>query len=110
MRKTIHGQDQKIFRLLLRHLRTQAGFRQEDLARKLGQAQSFVSKYEMGERRLDLIELRQICHKLGVSLHQFTLMLEKQLSKGTLAVSWVREKAEPYGKRRKRRESRKQPT
>ena len=42
--------------------------RQVDLARRLGRPQSFVSKYESGERRVDLVELRAICGELGVSL------------------------------------------
>jgi transcriptional regulator with XRE-family HTH domain len=33
--------------------------------------QSFVSKYESGERRLDLIELQQVCDALGVDLLVF---------------------------------------
>ena len=47
-----------------------AGFRQADLAKVLRQHQSFVSKYESGERSLDLIELQSICGALGVSLHR----------------------------------------
>ena len=53
---------------MLRELRVRAGLRQVDLARLLRQPQSFVSKYESGERRLDLIELREVCHALGVTL------------------------------------------
>lgn len=39
-----------------------------DLAERLDRPQSFVSKYEAGERRLDLVELRGICIVPGVSL------------------------------------------
>ncbi len=53
-----------------------AGLRQADLARKLGEPQSFVSKYESGERRLDVLELRQLCTILGVSLAEFVCQLE----------------------------------
>lgn len=53
---------------LLRDIRTEAGLRQVDLARKLGRPQSFVSKYESGERRLDLVELSEICDAVGIPL------------------------------------------
>jgi len=61
---------------LLRQMRLDAGMRQADLAQKLGEPQSFVSKYESGERRLDVLELRQICKILGVSLAEFVRRLE----------------------------------
>jgi transcriptional regulator with XRE-family HTH domain len=51
---------------LLRDLRKEAGLRQTDLAKKLEKPQSYVSKYESGERRLDLLELEQVCQALGV--------------------------------------------
>jgi len=54
--------------MILRQMREDAGIHQADLARKLGKPQSFVSRYEAGERRLDLIELRQVCQVLGTSL------------------------------------------
>ncbi len=45
-----------------------AGLRQVDVAEALDVPQSFVSKYETGERRLDLIELRQVCGALSITL------------------------------------------
>ncbi|MYB15481.1 MAG: helix-turn-helix transcriptional regulator [Chloroflexi bacterium] len=62
---------------LLRQTRKEAGLRQIDVARRLGQTQSFVSKYESGERRLDLIELRAICSALGIPLSDFVARFEK---------------------------------
>lgn len=56
---------------LLRQVRRDAGLRQVDLAQLLGQPQSFVSKYESGERRLDLVQLEQICKAVGISLEEF---------------------------------------
>jgi transcriptional regulator with XRE-family HTH domain len=61
---------------LLRDVRTEAGLRQEDLAKKLKQSQSFVSKYESGERRLDLLELKQICRAVGLTLSEFVRRFE----------------------------------
>ncbi len=51
---------------LLRDARRQAGLRQEDLAGRLGRSQSYVAKFETGERRLDVYELRLVCEALGV--------------------------------------------
>ena len=45
---------------LLREIRAEAGLRQIDLAKRLDQPQSYVSKYEAGERRLDIIELENV--------------------------------------------------
>jgi transcriptional regulator with XRE-family HTH domain len=53
---------------LLKQVRTESGLRQIDLAKKLHQPQSFVSKYESGERRLDLLELDQVCRACGTTL------------------------------------------
>ena len=61
---------------ILRKTRREAGLNQAQLARRLGKPQSFVSKYESGERRIDLIELREICRELGVSLVDVVRELE----------------------------------
>jgi transcriptional regulator with XRE-family HTH domain len=65
--------------LLLRQMRTEAGLTQTEIAQRLGQPQSFVSKYESGERRLDVLELRQVCAVVGVSLADFVRRLERAL-------------------------------
>ncbi len=65
---------------LLRDLRTEAGLRQTDLAERLGLPQSFVSKYESGERRLDILEVRQVCLVLGIPLVEFVQRLEETLT------------------------------
>ncbi len=56
---------------LLRRLRIEANLTQAQLARNIGQTQSYVSKYEAGEQRLDLMELESICDALGISLLEF---------------------------------------
>ena len=68
--------EKKRFLSLVRQMRIDAGLRQADLARKLGEPQSFVSRYESGDRRLDVLELRQICEVLGVSLADFITRLD----------------------------------
>lgn len=61
---------------LLRSIRADAGLRQSDLASRLSRPQSYVSKYESGERRLDFVELREICLALGVPLVDFVARYE----------------------------------
>ena len=78
---------QRRLRELLREVRTEAGLRQEDLARLLRQSQSFVSKYESGERRLDLLELQQICEAVGLTLEQFVRKFEGSLDETGKAIS-----------------------
>lgn len=80
MEKELHATHQKVLQDLLRQVRLDAGFRQVDLAERLAQPQSFVSKYESGERRLDVLELRQICQTMGLSLGEFVAKLEDALS------------------------------
>jgi transcriptional regulator with XRE-family HTH domain len=56
---------------LLRQIRVEANLTQLQVAERLGHAQSYVSKYETGEQRLDLIELDAICAAVGVPLLKF---------------------------------------
>jgi len=79
MEKSIFTVEQRKLRELLRQVRLGAGLRQSDLAKKLRQPQSFVSKYESGERRLDMLEVRQICAAIGISLQDFVARLEESL-------------------------------
>ena len=76
MDKSLYSGRQERLQRLLREIRTKAGLRQVDLAEKLCQPQSFVSKYERGERRLDVIELEQVCECCGVTLGAFVSKLE----------------------------------
>jgi transcriptional regulator with XRE-family HTH domain len=71
--------DQKKLQILLRVVRIKAGLTQEEVARRLGRPQSFVSKYETGERRLDILELRQVLAALGLPLKEFVRTLEALL-------------------------------
>ena len=56
---------------LLKQVRLDSNLTQADLAARLGQSQSYVSKYESGEQRLDLIELEAICKAVDISLKKF---------------------------------------
>ncbi len=80
VKKSIHTAHQKEVQALLRSMRMRAGLRQSELAERLGCPQSFVSKYENGERRLDILELRQVCEAMGTSLLRFVQELEQRLT------------------------------
>lgn len=66
--------------LLLKELRQKNAIRQVDMAKLLNVPQSFVSKYESGARQLDILELRQICKILGISLNDFVKKLEERIN------------------------------
>lgn len=72
---------------MLTELRRDKGVTQEALAESLGMPQSYVSKYELGERRLDLVETFQICRALNVDfvvfVQQFAKRVESEGGSGT---------------------------
>lgn len=70
----------KILAKLLREIRMNANLRQVDLAERLNLPQSFISKYESGERRLDLIELRRICSALEIPLEEIVRHFEDRIN------------------------------
>ena len=76
MPKFTGTKEQKLLQELLRELRSEAGFTQKDLAARLGEPQSYVSKYESGERRLDFLEIRHLCKQFGITLSDFSTRLE----------------------------------
>jgi transcriptional regulator with XRE-family HTH domain len=80
MTKSIHTREQLRLQILLRKIRAEAGLTQQVLAQRLRLPQSFVSKYESGERMLDVMELRNVCNVLGVSFPDFARRLEKEIS------------------------------
>ena len=65
MPRSVFSRKYKRFRELVVGARKQAGLTQAELARKLGKPQSFVSKYELGERRLDVVEFLEVASALG---------------------------------------------
>ena len=81
VKKSLNKKEHKILLEQLYRLRMSSGLRQSDLADKLNAPQSFISKIESGERRIDLIELREICIALGSNLNEFITEFEKALTK-----------------------------
>jgi len=76
MGKNLWTVRQEKLQALLRTLRRESRLTQMQLAEKLGRPQSYVSKYESGERRLDILELQDICIACGTTLTRFCKRLE----------------------------------
>lgn len=85
MAKSIYQADYAVFRVYLRKTRLAAGLTQKELAERLHQTQSFVSKCERAERRVDVVELRAFCRVLGLSLTDFIRDLEAALDPDELS-------------------------
>lgn len=66
---------------LLKSKRIDKRITQEQLASRLGVGQGIVSKIETHERRLDVIELREICLALGISFPEFVTEFDEYLKK-----------------------------
>jgi len=71
MSKSIYGAEYKKVVENLRKAREDAGLRQEDVAQKLGKPQSYISKIERGERRVDIVELKAFARLYKKSLDFF---------------------------------------
>ena len=63
-----YSEKQEALRRALRQLRTVQGITQSALSQTLGVHQSFVSKYESGERTLSYVDVFDICAAIGVSV------------------------------------------
>jgi transcriptional regulator with XRE-family HTH domain len=66
------------FRDSLTGERKKKGLTQEQLATRLGRPQSFVSKYERGERRLDVVEFAEVARALGIDPIRFLRKLYRE--------------------------------
>jgi transcriptional regulator with XRE-family HTH domain len=77
MPQTIYGREHRRLTALLRQLREEAGMTQAEVAKRLRHHQSYVSKYESGQRRLDLVELKAVAKALHVSLVSLVRRFER---------------------------------
>ena len=69
--KSVYSEPYQIFIQLLRRERESTKLSQEKLALKLGKPQSYVSKIELGERQINLVELEEWCEALRIPLIGF---------------------------------------
>lgn len=67
MPRSPHAPAYRKLRAALAEARLATGLTQVQVAAKLRRPQSFVSKYESGERNLDVVEFVAVCRALGVS-------------------------------------------
>lgn len=81
MQKSIISREYILFLAFLKQVRLEAGITQVQIAKKLKTGQSAISKVEKGERRLDVVELRQWSRALGMSLTDFVIGFEDYLKK-----------------------------
>ena len=65
MGKSVHTPQYLVFCELMAQARKKAGLTQHALAKRLGRPQSFVAKYEGGERRLDVVEFMTVVRAIG---------------------------------------------
>lgn len=74
----LENQKYELLRSELKKARLNKELLQINLANKLRKPQSYISKVESGERRLDVIEFCQYCHGIGIDP---SLLLKKMLEK-----------------------------
>lgn len=79
--KSIHKSEYSILLRRLRALRTAAGLTQVDLSTALQRPQSYVSDVERGSRRMDLLQLRELCNACGQSLTEFVDAFEQEVGR-----------------------------
>ena len=80
MEKSTFTREYRLFLATLKDFRQKAGLSQIELAAKLDQSQSFVSKCERGERRIDLVQLRLFCQAFGGNLSDFVRAFEAKVA------------------------------
>jgi transcriptional regulator with XRE-family HTH domain len=68
MPKAIYRTEYEVFLTLLKARRINAGLTQVECSRALGRPQSFISDVERGTRRLDIIQIHDLCNVLGCDL------------------------------------------
>jgi len=66
MPRSLHSDRYKRLCEILAKARKSKGLTQADVADRLGKPQSYVSKYESGERRLDVVEFIDIAEAIGI--------------------------------------------
>jgi transcriptional regulator with XRE-family HTH domain len=84
--KSIYTDDyMRLLRLLI-EARKNAKLTQHEVAARLARPQSFVSKYERGERRMDVVEYFRVSRMLGVDPYELLRVLDESSEGQT---SWL---------------------
>lgn len=79
MKKKVYMAQRDRMTDLLREVRLETGLTQVELAARIEKDQAYVSRYESGQRKLDVLEVREICQAIGINLQEFVRRLEKVL-------------------------------
>jgi len=79
MTKAIYRPEYEVFLQYLKRLRIESGLTQAECSAALGRPQSFMSDVERGVRRLDIVQLRDLCLVLGTDLASFSSVYEQAL-------------------------------
>lgn len=78
MEKSIVTAEHRRLAKLLRLLRIESGLTQVELAERIGEPQSAISKVESGQRRLDLVQLSTYSQALGIKLRTLVDRWERE--------------------------------
>lgn len=81
MPKAIYRPEHDVFLAILKARRIDSGITQADCSHALGRPQSFMSDVERGIRRLDIIQIRDLCKVLGCGLVDVIQEFEEELNK-----------------------------
>lgn len=80
MSKTIYRHEYDVLLTLIKKHRKESGLTQVACSKALGRPQSFMSDVETGSRRLDIVQLRDLCNVLGVDFQILISEFETSLS------------------------------
>ncbi|MBI4910436.1 MAG: helix-turn-helix transcriptional regulator [Acidobacteria bacterium] len=81
MEKSLHSEGYTLFLRQLRDVRKRNGITQTELAERINETQSFVSKCERGERRLDIVEVWTFSKALGIPFKEFAANLDANMTR-----------------------------
>lgn len=70
MRHEIYSQEHQKLREILRRERMAAGLRQSDIAKETNRSQAYISKFEKGDLRLDVVDFVRVCQSIGCDPHK----------------------------------------
>lgn len=76
-----------VFLYFIRQARLDSGLTQQEMAKALNKPQSFVSKYESGERKLDVIDFIEICKVLRIDSGDFLKQIERKIDETQSEIS-----------------------
>ena len=86
MDKSVHSPEYQCFLRALRRAREAAGLTQFQVAERMSEPQSWVSRVESGETRMHVIEFRAYCRAIGIDPAKFVAELEGELQQPSTSI------------------------